>query len=169
MMIRSYDESVEIKCNPNCHYITNHPFRVLIKSSPDSEKTNALLNLIKHQRPDDDQIYLFVKDPFKSKYQLLISGRKKEGSKHEKTSKAFFDFSQTIDDVSENLEGYNSTKNGKVLIVFADMIAVMEANKKVSHLVRDLFMRGRKLNTENSSQKTQKTHHLFLCHNLISK
>ena len=44
-----------------------------------SRKTNVLLNLIKHQRPDFDKIYLYVKDPFRSKYQLLINGREKVG------------------------------------------------------------------------------------------
>ena len=29
-----------------------------------SGKTNALLNLINYQRPGDDNIYLYVKDPF---------------------------------------------------------------------------------------------------------
>ena len=33
-----------------------------------SGKTNVLLNLIKNQRPDTDKIYLYVKDPFESKY-----------------------------------------------------------------------------------------------------
>ena len=44
-----------------------------------SGKTNVLLNLIKHQRPDFDKIYLYIKDPFRSKYQLLINGREKVG------------------------------------------------------------------------------------------
>ena len=35
------------------------------------------LNLRKHQRPDMDKIYLYVKDPFETKYQLLIKGREK--------------------------------------------------------------------------------------------
>ena len=40
------------------------------------------------------------------------------------------DYSQTIDDVYENLEDYNPTKK-KVLIVFDDnMIEDMECNKK---------------------------------------
>ena len=30
---------------------------------------------MKHERPDIDKIYLYVKDPFESKYQLLINGR----------------------------------------------------------------------------------------------
>ena len=42
-----------------------------------------------------------------------------------KEPKAFFDYSQTIDDVNENLEDYN-------WITFDDMIADMEANKKIT-------------------------------------
>ena len=34
---------------------------------------------MKHQRPDIDKIYLCVKDPFESKYHLLINGREKVG------------------------------------------------------------------------------------------
>ena len=37
-----------------------------------SEKTNALLNLINHE-PDIDKIYLYAKDPYEAKYQLLIN------------------------------------------------------------------------------------------------
>ena len=40
-----------------------------------------LLNLIKHQQPDIEKIYLYTKDSFESKYQLLINGRKKVGIK----------------------------------------------------------------------------------------
>ena len=36
-----------------------------------------LLNLIKHQRPDIDKIYLHVENLFESKYQLLINGKVK--------------------------------------------------------------------------------------------
>ena len=69
-----------------------------------------LLNLIKHQRPDFDKNYSYVKDPFESKYQLFINGREKLGIKEIKNRKAFIDYSQTTDDVYENLEDYNLTK-----------------------------------------------------------
>ena len=36
-----------------------------------------LLNLIKHQQPYIDKIYLYVRDTSESKYQLLINGREK--------------------------------------------------------------------------------------------
>ena len=51
-----------------------------------------LLNLIKHQRPDIDKIYLYIKGPFESKYQLRISGREKAGTENLKNPKAFIDY-----------------------------------------------------------------------------
>ena len=75
------------------------------------------LNLVKHKRPDIDKIYLYVKDQFESKYQFLTSKREKVEIKKLKNQEAFIDYSQTIGDVYENLEDYNSTKKRKVLIV----------------------------------------------------
>ena len=58
-----------------------------------------------------------------------------------KNLKAFVDYSQTIDDVYGNLEeDYNPTKKRRVLIVFDDMIADMESNKKLSPKVTELFL-----------------------------
>ena len=37
----------------------------------------ALINLIKHQRPDINKIYFYAKDPFELTYQLLFSEREK--------------------------------------------------------------------------------------------
>ena len=77
---------------------------MLIFGSSGSGKTNELLNFINIQRPDIGKIYLYVKDPFESKYQLLINGREKVGIKNSKfkNSKAFINHSQTIDDVYKN-------------------------------------------------------------------
>ena len=46
---------------------------------------------------------------------------------------------------NENLEDYNPTKKRKELVVFDDMIADMEPNKKLSPIVNELFLSGRKL------------------------
>ena len=105
-----------------------------------------LLNLIKHQPPDIDKIFLYVKDPFESNYQLIINGRENVATENLKNPKAFVDYSRLIDDVYKNLEDYNPTKKRKVLIVFDDMIADMESNKILSPIVTELFLRGRKLN-----------------------
>ena len=66
--MKNYDESVEINHDPNWPYIPNHLYRILIIGGSGSAKTNVLLKLIKHQRPDTDTIYLYVKNPFQSKY-----------------------------------------------------------------------------------------------------
>ena len=68
------------------------------------------------------------------------------GIKNVKNPKTFFDYSQTIDDVYEHLEDYNPTKKRRVLIMFDDMIAAMESNKKSSPIVTELFLGGRKFN-----------------------
>ena len=128
--MKNYDQSVEINHNPNWPYIPGHPYRILIIGGSGLGKTNVFLNLIKHQRPDIDKIYLYIKDQFESKYQLLINGRENVGIKTPKNPKVFTDYSQTIDDDYENLEDYISTKKRRVLIVFDDMIADMESNKK---------------------------------------
>ena len=53
----------------------------------------------------------------------------KIGIKNLKNPKAFIDYSQTIDDVYENLEDYNRIKKTRVSMVLDDMIADMESNK----------------------------------------
>ena len=63
MIIKNYDESVEINQNPNFSYIPDHCYRILIIVGSGSGKTNVLVNLIKHQWPDVDKIYLYVYDP----------------------------------------------------------------------------------------------------------
>ena len=83
------------------------------------------MNLIKHQQPDLHKIYLYIKDSFESKYQLLINGTEKVGIEILKNPTAFIDYSQTIDDVYENLENYNPTNKRRVIIVSDDMIADM--------------------------------------------
>ena len=60
--MKNYDESVEINHSPNCPYIPDHPYRILIIGGSGSDKTNVSLNLIKHQGPDIDKTYLYVKD-----------------------------------------------------------------------------------------------------------
>ena len=92
-MMKNYDQLVEINQNPNWPYVPDHPYRILIIGSSGSGKTNVLLNLIKHQQPDIDKTYLYVKDPLESKYQLLINGREKVGIENLKNPKAFIDYS----------------------------------------------------------------------------
>ena len=59
-----------------------------------------------------------------------MNGREKVRIKKLRNPKELIDCLQTIDDVYENLEDYNSTKKIKMFIVFGDIRADMEANKK---------------------------------------
>ena len=91
--MKNYDQSVGINHNPNWSYIPDHPYRILIIGGSGSGKTNAWLNLIKYQRPDIDKIYLYLQNPFESKYPLFLNGRRKKGIKILKIPKAFIDYS----------------------------------------------------------------------------
>ena len=66
------------KCNPNWLEMFDHPYRISIGRGSGSAKTKALLNLIIHE-PDIGTIYLYTKDPYESKYQLLINKRESTG------------------------------------------------------------------------------------------
>ena len=50
------------------------------------------LYLIKHQRTVIDKIYLYVKDPFASEYQLIINGGENVKTIKVKNSKACIDY-----------------------------------------------------------------------------
>ena len=132
--------------NPNWSQIPDHPYRILIIGGSGSGKTNSLFNLI-NQQPDIDKIYLYAKDPYEAKYQLLINKRESTGLKYLNDSKAFIEYSNDMDDIYKNIEEYNPSKKRKILIVFDDMIADMLSNKKLNPIVTELFIRGRKLNT----------------------
>ena len=140
-----YTNENKIEHNPNWPYILDHSYRILIVIGSGSGKTNASLNLINNQ-PDIDKIYLYAKDPYEAKYQYLIHRREKVGVDHFNDSKAFIEYSNDRQDVYKNIEGYNPGKKRKVLIVFDDMIADMINNKKLNHIVTELFIRERKLN-----------------------
>ena len=74
----------------------------------------------------------------------------------------------------KNIIYYNPDKENKVLIVFVDMIADMVHNKKLSSIVTELFIRGRKLNishvfTAQSYFKVPKDVRLNTTHFFITK
>ena len=73
---------MKINYNPNQAYIPGHPYRIILIEGSWSGKANVLLNLIKYQQSDIGKIYLCMKDPFESKYELLINGKEKVGNKN---------------------------------------------------------------------------------------
>ena len=130
--------------NKNWPYIPDHPCRILKIGGSGSGKTNALLDLIK-QQDDVDKMYLYAKDLSEAKYDFLIKMRKDAGIKHLNGSKAFIECSNTMDDVYDNINDYNPTTRRKILIVFDDIITDIITNKNFQAVVKELFIRCRKL------------------------
>ena len=104
-----------------------------------------MFNLINEQK-DIDKIYLYAKDLSEAKYEHLIKNRENAGIKHLNNSKAFIKCSNTMDDIYENINSYNLNRRRKILIVFDDMIADIMTNKKFQSIIKELFIRCRKLN-----------------------
>ena len=104
-----------------------------------------MINLINEQN-DIDKIYLYARDLNEPKYKILIKKRKDAGIKHLNDPNTFIECSNTMDDVYENINDYNPIKKRKKLIVFDDMIADIMKNKKFEAIIKELFIRCRKLN-----------------------
>ena len=51
-----------------------------------------------------------------------------------------------MDDVYENIHDYNLSRKRKILIVFDDMITDIMTNKRFQAIIKELFIRCRKLN-----------------------
>ena len=102
--------------------------------------------MIKKQDIDNliDKIYLYAKDLNEPKYQLLIKKRENVGVKHLSDPRAFIEYSNTMNDVCNNIDDYNPKRNKKILIVLDDMITDINTNKKFQAIVKELFIRCRK-------------------------
>ena len=98
-----YTNKNKTQHNSNWLYIPDHPYRILIIGGSGSGKTNALLNLINNE-PDIDQIYLYAKDPYETKYQFLINKKERMGLKHFNDSKAFIKHSNDMQDNYKNID-----------------------------------------------------------------
>ena len=101
--------------NEKWPYIPDHPYRILIIGGSGSGKTNTLLNLIKEQDKRDviDKIYLYARDLNEPKYQVLIKKHENAGIKYLNNPNAFIECSNAMDDVYENINGYNPTREKK--------------------------------------------------------
>ena len=131
--------------NEKWPYIPDHPYKILIIGGSGSGKTNTWLNLIKEQ-DKIDKIYLYTKDLNEPKYDFFIKKRVNIGIKHCNNPNAFIEYSNTMGDVYKNIDDYNPSRKRKMLIVFDDMFADIMKNKKCQAIIKEFFIRCRKLN-----------------------
>ena len=122
------------------------PYRKLIVGPSGSGKINNLLNSIQRDNNIVDKIYLYAKDLEEPKYKLLIDKREKPGINFNNDPTAFIEYSNSMDDILSNIEGYNKKRKRKILIIFDDMISHVMSDKKAQQILKDLFIRRRKLN-----------------------
>ena len=115
-------------------------FRMLIIGPSVSGKTNTLLHLIDKLHPID-KIYLYTKDTDEEKYQYLINKKEQVGIKNLNEPYAFMEYSSDMNDVLENINNYNKNRD-----MIDDMIADIMRSEKFKAIVKELFIRCRKLN-----------------------
>ena len=130
--------------NEKWPYIPVHPYRILIIGGSGSGKSNALLLLCKRTN-NIDKIYLYARDLNEPKYEYLIKKREDAEIKHLNNPNAFIECSNTMDDVYKNINDYNPIRKRKKIIVFDDMVADIMDNKHFQVIIKELFIRCRKL------------------------
>ena len=131
--------------NEKWPYIPDHPYRILIIDGSGWGKINALISLINEQH-DIDKIYMYARDLSKPKYEYLVEKRENVGIKHLDNPNAFIECSNTMNDAYKNINVYNPFRKREKLIAFDDMIADITTNKKFQAIIKELFIRCRKLN-----------------------
>ena len=89
---------------------------------------------------------MYAKNVSEPKYQLLIKKCEDGGIKNLNDPSAFIEYSNTMDDVYNNSNNYNPKRKRKILIVFDDMIADIMTNKRFQTIIKELFIKCRKLN-----------------------
>ena len=77
---------------------------------------------------------------------ILIKKRENAGIKSFNDPSAFIEYPNTMDDIYDNINDYSPKRKRKLLIVFGDMIADIMTNKRFQPIIKELFIRCRKLN-----------------------
>ena len=79
---------------------------------------------------------MYAKDLDEPKYQFLIEKHGNAGIENLNDPNAFIEYSNTMDDVYNNIDDYNSKRKRKGLIVFDDMIADVMTNKRFEAIIK---------------------------------
>ena len=114
---------------------------MLIIGPSRSGKTNTLLNLIQQDNNNlIAKIYLYAKDLSEPKYQFLITKREDAGIKNLNDPSAFIEYSNTMDNIYNNIDDYNPKRKRKILFGFDDMIADIMTNERFQAIIKELFV-----------------------------
>ena len=104
----------------------------------------------------------------------MIEKRENARIKNYNDPTAFIEYSKTMGDFFSNIDDCNPKRKRKSLIVFDDMIADIMTNTKFQAIIKEIFIRCRKLNISlvfitQSYFKTAKDARLNSTHYLIMK
>ena len=99
-----------------------------------------------NEQGDIGKIYLHAKDLSEPTNETLIKNRENKGIKHFNDPNAFIECSNTMNYIYEKINDYNTSRKRKILVVFDDMIADIMTNKTFQAVIKELFIRCRKLN-----------------------
>ena len=88
---------------------------------------------------------MYAKDLYEVKYQYLINEREGVDINYFNDPKAFIEHSNDSCNVYKGIDDYNPDEENKIIIVFDDVIADMNQNKKLNSIVTDLFISWEKL------------------------
>ena len=89
---------------------------------------------------------MYAKDLGEPKYRFLVKKCGNTGIKILDDPNAFIEYLNTMDDVYSNMDDYNPRRKRKLFIAFDDTIADITINKKFQAIIKELFIRSRKLN-----------------------
>ena len=149
---------------------------MLIIGPSGSGKTNALLNITQdlNNISPVDKIYLYAKHLSEPKYEYLINIRESVGNKNFNDPTAFIEYLNDMDDVFTNINNYSPKRNKKLLLIFDDMIPDIMKSKEYKAIIKELFIRCRKLNISlvfitQSYFRTPKDARLNCTHYLLTK
>ena len=110
--IHNYVNENKTEHNEKWLYIPDDPYRIIITGGSRSWKTNALISFINEQN-DIDKIYLYATDWSETEYEYLIRKCEDAGIKHLNNPNAFIKYSDTMNDVYENINDYNPIRKRK--------------------------------------------------------
>ena len=130
--------------NKKWPYLPHHPYRILIIGGSRSRK--QMHCLLRKEQDNIDKMYLSAKDLSKPKYEFLIKKLEDPETKQFNDSSAFICVQIEWMTFMAILMIATQAEEEKYLIVFDGMIADIMTNKKFKAIIKELFIRCRKVN-----------------------